>query len=185
MLNKMSLKMKLGVGFGTLLLIAVIVAGVGYYATFRTGEAIQRIVANADQQNLAMEMVEGLEMQTTGIRGFLLAGKEELLRHDQDGQTQFNENADKLEPMLVTEHGKKLLADARREFRDWRAINDRAIQRRREGKTKEAEDLVFSEQTSQSAPTFATMSRNSTALPTSSRTKQRKTRRRSRPAREP
>src|SRR5215467_11280915 len=105
-MHRLSLKMKLAFGFGTLLLVLAVVGGIGYYATLRMSDAADRIVTNAKVQNLAMEMVVGLEMQTTGIRGFLLAGKEELLKHDQEGQSRFKDSADRIEPLLVTERGK-------------------------------------------------------------------------------
>jgi methyl-accepting chemotaxis protein len=148
-MRKLSLKMKLGVGFGALLLIIAVVGGFGYYSTYRAAKATDRIVGSAQQQDLSNAMVASLEMQTTGVRGFLLAGKEDLLKHDQDGQAGFKAAVEKLEPLLTTEQGKKLMGDIRRQFGEWRTITDQAIQRRREGKSKEAADLIFSDHTTQ------------------------------------
>lgn len=148
-MRKLSLKMKLGVGFGTLLVIVAVVGGIGYYSSYRFSYATDQIVSSAQQQDLSNAMVASLEMQTTGVRGFLLAGKEDLLKHDEEGHGEFTAAADKLEPLLALEREKKLFADIRREFGEWRAISDRAIQRRREGNSKEAVDLVFSDQTTQ------------------------------------
>jgi methyl-accepting chemotaxis protein len=148
-MRKLTLKMKLGVGFGTLLVIVAVVGGLGYYSTYRLSDATDRIVLNGETQNFSMEMVAALEMQTTAIRGFLLAGKEELLKHDQEGQEAFKENAAKLEPLLQTERGKRVFADISRLFREYRTVADRQIQLRREGKTKEATDLAFAAHTTQ------------------------------------
>lgn len=148
-MRNLSLKMKLGVGFGILLMIIVAIGSIAYDATYRLSDATDRIIASAQKQDVSNAMVASLEMQTTGIRGFLLAGKEDLLKHDQDGQAEFKTAIEKLEPMLVTERGKKLLGDVRHQFGEWRAISDRAIQRRREGKSKEASEMIFSDQTTQ------------------------------------
>src|SRR6185369_16037799 len=103
-----------------------------------------------DKKNLLAETMESaLERQTTGVRGFLLTGKEDLLKVDQDGQQEFKEGANELQKLLVTEKGKKLFADITRSFEAWRAIANRQIELRRAGKTKEAEALAFSPETSQ------------------------------------
>jgi len=148
-MNKLSLRMKLTLGFGALLLILAVVGGIGYYSALRMSDAADKIVTNAKVQNLSMEMVVALEMQTTGIRGFLLAGKEELLKHDQEGQSRFKDSSDQIASLLTTEHGKQVFAEAQHNYRDWRVINDRAVALRRQGKSKEAEDLIFSDSTTQ------------------------------------
>jgi methyl-accepting chemotaxis protein len=145
----LSLKMKLGLGFGTLLSVMTVVGGIGFYSTFRIGTATEAIQVN-DKKNLLVQTMEtALEKQTTGVRGFLLAGKEDLLKHDQDGQQEFKENAEELQKLLVTDKGKKLFADITRSFEAWREIANRQVELRRAGKTKEAEGLAFSSETAQ------------------------------------
>jgi methyl-accepting chemotaxis protein len=148
-MNKLSLKMKLGLGFGTLLSVMTVVGGIGFYSTFRIGTATEAIQVN-DKKNLLVQTMEtALEKQTTGVRGFLLAGKEDLLKHDQDGQQEFKQNAEELQKLLVTDKGKKLFADITRSFEAWREIANRQVELRRAGKTKEAEGLAFSSDTAQ------------------------------------
>jgi methyl-accepting chemotaxis protein len=148
-MNKLSLKMKLGLGFGTVLVIMAVVGGMGFYATFRLADATSIAVSNGDKAILTKAMGTAIEAQTASIRGFLLSGKEDLLKHDQQAQQSFKENADKLEKMLVTEKGKKLFGDIRHSYDAFRPIADREIQLRRAGKTKEAEALTFSSETGQ------------------------------------
>jgi len=148
-MNKLSLKMKLGLGFATLLLVITVVAGIGFYSTFRLSAVTDNIQVNDKKNLLAETMESALERQTTGVRGFLLTGKEDLLKVDQDGQQEFKEGANELQKLLVTEKGKKLFADITRSFEAWRDIANRQIELRRAGKTKEAEALAFSPETSQ------------------------------------
>src|SRR5690349_20624402 len=141
-MNKLSLKMKLGLGFGVILVIMAAVGGIGFYSTFRLGAVTDNIQVNDQTMLLSQTMETALEIQTTGVRGFLLAGKEDLLKHDQEGQQEFKQSADKLEKVLVTEHGKKLFAEIKRSFEAFRSIADREVQLRRAGKNKEAEALA-------------------------------------------
>ena len=147
-MNKISLKMKLGLGFGSLLVILALVAGTGYYSTFRMSVANDKAVENLYKANLSTQMQVAIEKQTTGVRGFLLAGKEDLLKYDQDGQAEYKEASQSLDKQLVNEKGKKLFEDISSEYRDFRAICDKEIELRRAGKGAEAEQLAFSPQTS-------------------------------------
>ena len=148
-MNKISLKMKLSIGFGTVLVIVAVISGIGYHATYRLSNATDKIVLNAGTQNISMDLVASLEMQTKAVRGFLLSGKEEMIKSDEEGQTGFNESADKLEPLVSTERTKKVLADIRRQYQEYNALEDRMIQLRREGKMKEAVTLAFDAHTAQ------------------------------------
>ena len=149
-MNKISLKMKLALGFGSLLVILAMVAGTGYYATSRMEEANATAVFNLKKANLSQSMESGIEKETTGVRGFMLGGKEDLLKHDEEGQKQFKDSADQVEKMLVTEKGKKYFADISAEHREFRAFCDKEIELRRAGKTAEAIALVFSPEVAES-----------------------------------
>jgi len=148
-MNRLSLKVKLGLGFGAILTIMAIVGFVGFYGTYRLSDAMSKVESNGAKALTTESMDAAVEKQTTGVRGFLLAGKEDLLKHDQEGQQEFKENADKLEKGLVTEHGKKLFAEIKRSFEAFRSIADREVQLRRAGKNKEAEALAFSSEAAQ------------------------------------
>jgi len=148
-MNKLSLKMKLGLGFGVILVIMAAVGGIGFYSTFRLGAVTDNIQVNDQKMLLSQTMETALESQTTGVRGFLLAGKEDLLKHDQEGQQEFKQSADQLEKLLVTDQGKKVFAEMSRSFGEWRGIADREIELRRAGKNKEAETMAFSAETTQ------------------------------------
>jgi len=148
-MSRLSFKMKLAAGFGALLLLLAIVAGIGYYTTYLFSESADRLVAGADRQNITMDMVASLEMETSNLRAFLVDGKEVQLTRDQNGQAGFKESIDKLPPLLVTEQGKKLLAETQQEYREYQASVDRIIELRRQGKNKEALSLALDAHTLQ------------------------------------
>ena len=137
-MSKLTLKMKLAVGFGALLLILAIVAGIGYYTTYLFSDSADHLIAGADKQNISMDMVASLEMETSNLRGYIFDGNEADLTRDQDGQASFTESAAKLRPLLVTEKGKKLLADTEQKYKEYKATLDNVIALRRQGKAKEA-----------------------------------------------
>jgi methyl-accepting chemotaxis protein len=148
-MNKLSLKMKLGLGFGVILVIMTAVGGIGFYSTFRLATVTDNIQVNDKKMLLSETMETAIERQTTGVRGFLLAGKEDLLKHDQEGQQEFKQSADQLEKLLVTDEGKKVFAEMSRSFGEWRGFANREIELRRAGKNKEAEAMAFSAETTQ------------------------------------
>jgi methyl-accepting chemotaxis protein len=148
-MNKLSLKMKLGLGFGSLLLILVAMGFVANGIVSRLADVSGRVDAMMTKKDLASQIEAEIEKQTTGIRGFLLAGREDLLKIDDQGKQEFNENMDRLQKTIVTEEGKQLHADMRRAFDEYRAIADREIELRRAGKTTDAVELAFSPPTSQ------------------------------------
>ena len=147
-MTKMSLKMKLGVGFGVLLVIMAGVGYVGYSSAGTISDLSDVAVKNAEKKELSQAIQIAVEKQTTGVRGFLLAGREDLLKHYEEGSTEFRESSSKLDKTLVTEQGKQLFAEIQRTAEGLGAITEQEIQLRRAGKIKEATDLAFSTRTS-------------------------------------
>ena len=148
-MDKLSLKTKLGVGFGGLLVILMAMGLVAYHSVGELAQASSRVDQIATTKEMASQIEAAVEKQTSGVRGFLLAGKEDLLRHDEEGKSQFADNMDRLGKILVTEEARKSHTEIRGSYDEFRAIADREIGLRREGKTKQAEELVVSPQTSE------------------------------------
>jgi methyl-accepting chemotaxis protein len=143
-MKKLTLKMKLGLGFGSLLLILVAMGFVASGTVSRLAEISDRVDSMMTKKDRASQIEAEIEKQTTGIRGFLLTGREDLLKIDDQGKQELSENMDQLQKTIVTEDGKQLHAEIRRTFDEYRAIADREIELRRAGKTTEAVELAFS-----------------------------------------
>ena len=142
-MNNLSLKMKLGLGFGGLLLILVAIGFVAYNSVGRLADSSNQVDETMIKKDLSSEIEAAIEKQSTGIRGFLLAGKEDLLKHDEDGKRQYNDCMEKLGKLLTHDEGKKLQAEIAHSYADFRATADREIEMRRAGKAKEATALAF------------------------------------------
>ena len=148
-MNKLSLRMKLSLGFGSLSAILAAMGCLAYTSVGQLADTASRSEQIATRIYLASQIETAVEKQTTGVRGFLLAGKEDLLKHDTEGKQQFAESMDKLSKLLLLEEGKKFHAEIRRTYDEYRAIVDHEIQLRRANKTKEAAALVFSPHTAE------------------------------------
>ena len=147
MFRKLSLKMKLSLGFGTAVLLLVVTGFIGYSATGRMSDANDRATGAMEKAKASVGLTAAIEKQTTGIRGFLLKGDEALLKHDNEGLQEFREAMELMQAKVATEEGKKILGDIRSSFSEYRKIADEEIALQRAGKHKEAVELGFSAQT--------------------------------------
>ena len=143
-MNKLSLKMKLGLGFGSLLLNLTAVAFLAYFFIGQFADT----AARADQVMVKIYLISqieaAVEKQNTAVRGFLLSRTENQLARDEDGKRQFAESMDKLSKLLKLEESKSAYAEIHRTYGEYRVISDREIVLRRMNKTKEAVVLAFS-----------------------------------------
>jgi methyl-accepting chemotaxis protein len=142
-MNKLSLKMKLGLGFGALLLIVVVLGVVGYESTVTTAELSGQVERQVQKKDMTVAVDGSVDKQLVALRGFLLDGDEEHLKNGETAQVTFRESMGQLEKLLQTEEGKKAFAAIQQLYGEYRPIMDHAIQLRRAGKTKEAVDLIF------------------------------------------
>ncbi len=142
-MNKISLKMKLGVGFGVLILMIAVMGYVSYSSVNRLSDLTDEVLKQTEKTRLAYGADDGFEMQINGTRTFLLTGQDDALKHRQEGTDQAKENTDKLGPLLQTERGKAIFARLLAASGELEKIQDSSIALRRAGNTKAAVDLMF------------------------------------------
>jgi methyl-accepting chemotaxis protein len=145
-MNKLSLKMKLGLGFGSLLMFLMALGVVAYTSVGQLADVSKRADNIMTKKDMVSHLEATLEMQTTGVGGFLISGREDTLQRDQEGKQEFADTMDELGKLLVTEEGKRLHGEIRSTYVEFRSASDREIQLQRAGNTKEAEALMFSPQ---------------------------------------
>jgi methyl-accepting chemotaxis protein len=143
-MSKLSLKMKLGVGFGILLLIVAALGIYGYRSAVTANELSDQVELQVETKEWALSAEGGIEKQLSAMRGFLLTGREDYMNALEAGRAQVRENSDKLDKALQTEEGRKVFGDFRRKYESYRSIQDEAAALRRANKTNQAVDLVFS-----------------------------------------
>jgi methyl-accepting chemotaxis protein len=147
--NKISLKMKLGLGFGTLLLIMAVMGIMSYTSIDKLSNLTDEITKQSHKTLLATEVDNGLELQTSGTRGYMLSGSEETLKRREEGMAQVDKAMDELQKLLQTERGKAAFAQVDAAAKELRDLQGKAVELRRNGKTKEAVDLLFAEHAAQ------------------------------------
>lgn len=148
-MKNLSVKMKLAVGSGSLLVIPVALSAFSVFTLNRANDAFEAARFATEKRGLALELESSVEKQTTAVRGFLLTGRQDLLKHDEEGKQSQGEALDQLRQSVHTEQGKQYLAEIMRLLPIWRGYADREIELRRQNKDKEAVDMAFGEQVSQ------------------------------------
>ena len=146
-MHQLSLKMKLSLGFGVLLVIVVALGIIGYRSALQADQLSDEVEKQVTKKDNTLLMDTSIQMQLAGLRGFLLTGDENTLKLLEDGRTQFQQKADQVENALQTDAGKKLFVDFRSKYTGYISIMDQAVQLRRAGKSKEAIDLIFQPKT--------------------------------------
>src|SRR3984957_4601462 len=141
--NKLSLKVKLGLGFGGVLLILAIMGTAACNGVGQLSDISDRVVKAMTQKDLASQVHASIEMQSTGVRGFLLSGRDDTLQHDDAGKKQLAESMETLRQTIVTDEGRRLQDEVQQNYAEWRPIADSAIALRRAGKIKQAENALF------------------------------------------
>ncbi len=149
MLNKLSLKMKLGMGFGTLLLIMTIMGVISFTSINNVAALGDEVNKQMGKKQLSNDAEAAIEMQTSGGRGYLLSGSEETLKRREEGIAQFDKSMAELNKLLQTERGRAVYASLDSAARELRDIQGKAIELRRSGQAKEAVGLLFSDHANQ------------------------------------
>ena len=147
-MNRLSLKMKLGMGFGVPLLILTII-GVFAYRLANTEDALSdQVEKQVHKVELMSKVRDAVYMHIMGLRGFLITGNEDQLKDFEQGKAQFQENMDEMEKLLQTEEGKRTFRDIKDTYGEYRQYMDRSIALRRAGKIQKAIEAIFNPQVS-------------------------------------
>jgi methyl-accepting chemotaxis protein len=140
MMQKIGLKTKLAVGFGSVLLILVGIGVVAYSVTFRFSASFDRAKGALDMSDMATEAELAVEKQMSATHDYVLYGREDLLNHDQEERWEFAEIMSKL-AQVGEEQDRKMLPGMQQAADQYRRLLDGMVQLRSSGKTAEAKDL--------------------------------------------
>ena len=145
-MSKLSLKVKLAGGFGTLLAALALMGFFSYTSIEKLSDLTDEMTKQLLKKQYSLEIDSGLELQTSSTRGFLLTGKEEVLKRRDEGIDQFGDRLAKLRGLLQTDTGKALGARIESEGKELQQAQQRAIELRRAGNAKAATDLLFADE---------------------------------------
>ena len=141
-MNKLTVRMNLFIGFGTLLFVLILSGLTGFRAIVKLDGAADEVARKVTEKDLSMLLMESVFKESSGTRGFLVSGQEKVLERDRDGQREFRDTAQQLVPLVQSEQGKKLYAEIQRAQDELRAVLDEEIRLHQSGKVKEAEILA-------------------------------------------
>jgi methyl-accepting chemotaxis protein len=144
----MGLKAKLTAGFGVILLILSALGVFSYLTIGKMGKASADTDERVRKMEQSFRIETSIEKQTTGVRGFLLAGREDLLAHDEEEKKKYLDAVEQLQSTVRTEEDKRLLTEIRRNYEAYRAAMDREVRLRRANQERDAITLAFSSETS-------------------------------------
>jgi methyl-accepting chemotaxis protein len=144
MLGKLSLKMKMAAGFGSLLLMMAALGVVNYIATLRFSDSFARAEATAESDKTAALAEFAIEKQTAAVRGYLLYGREDMLERNEEGRKELAGYIQRLVKDAETEEEKNLNLRLEETAAEYQKICDRMVALGRQGKTREAIALGLS-----------------------------------------
>jgi methyl-accepting chemotaxis protein len=136
MMTQASLRTKLTVGFGVLMLALVADSLMGFVSVGKLAAATISLDTAEERRKLVLVMRLAMEEQRAGLRSFLLGnpGSEEM----EEGRRNFQNAADKYSSLLKTEEGRNLLSSLLQASTPYGRMLDSAVEQRREGMTKKA-----------------------------------------------
>jgi len=147
MMSKASLRAKMTLGFGVLILALAANSLVGYLSVAKLATTTDTFELSVEKGKLALLMQGAIEQQRAGARGFLLGSNN--LSDFEAGRRAFQDAAEKVPSMLKTETGRKLFANVMQASDEYNRLLDREIQLQKAGKTKEASSLCVSPEANQ------------------------------------
>src|SRR2546426_95545 len=156
MMSKLSLKMKLAVGFGTLLIILVVIATVAYTAVGSLAEAAKEVGRKASEKEMLVKIELAVAKGRSGSASYLLLDRNEALEVDEEGKRDYKDSIEELTPLVHSDEGKRLFSEVRHSYDNLRAVSDKEAQLRRSGKTKDAIQTL----TRESDPAFKQLHEN-------------------------
>ena len=149
MLSKMSVGAKVAGGFAILLLIFAISSGVTYYSVGQAATISETVERTSKNTLLAAKMEDALDRRISGIRGYLLTGKDKERASYESAKQDFSERTEELRNLIVMEEARQLLAKCQQASQDYAAETDRVAELRTANHLQEASDLYFSPQAAQ------------------------------------
>ena len=148
MLTHVSLRTKLTMGFGILILALAANSLVGYLSVAKLGTTTAALDAAVEKRKMVLQMRLAMEQQRAGVRLFLLGNQS--LGEMETGRQTFQNIGEKFSARLVTDEGKRRLSSVLQSGAQYEQLMDRVVQMHREGKTKEALALSLSSEANQS-----------------------------------
>lgn len=154
-MNRVKLKTKLAIGFGSLLLVLTVTTGFSYRTFVELDVLTDQVEDRSHKLELARTIEAAVFRESSGIRGFLLLNQESMLDRVEEGKHEYKDSADAIRQKLRTEDGKRLFDEIDRLHESYGGYLAQEISLQRAGKHKEATEVL----TKQIVPVAADLSK--------------------------
>src|ERR1700686_5374101 len=124
MLSRMNVGAKFASGLAMILLILATSSGVTYYSVRQVAEISAVVEATSQKTILSAKLDDGLDRRISGIRGFLLTGKDKEHDSYEKAKQDFSKIMGELRPLLVAEEAKQLWAKGDQLSTDYATATD-------------------------------------------------------------
>jgi len=139
-MGELGLRAKLGIGFGTLLFIVMLLGALGYRSALTTESISRDVQLNSTIKDLSFAVRLAIEKEKVGNRDALLNGDTTYLNA---AKTEFQARMEALRPLLSSEEGRRLFADVERANAAYCTLGTEALALHRAGKSKDAVNRFY------------------------------------------
>jgi len=138
-LPHLSLRQKIGIGFGSLLAIIAVMGGIGYRTAEANANAANDVQIYSALHDATRSIDRDVLIQRIGARDILMGRDKESTRLFDHGEADFRRQFADLKPLLPTPRARELYARAELASANYIARNDRIVDAFRNGKEDEAQ----------------------------------------------
>lgn len=139
-MKKMSLRAKLWIGCGSLLVILFALGAAGFQSALTTGALVRTVQFNVKKQNLAAAIELAVEKEKVGGRDALLHNDTSYLSA---ARADYHENMAALEPLLSTPTSHRLFSEIRDAGAGYDRYVDESIELLRSGRQAQALEVFY------------------------------------------
>jgi methyl-accepting chemotaxis protein len=137
---------KIAAGFGVMVALTLVIAGLAIYALRTVVDAKDRVIArNAQVLIEAKKLESDLEHEGSANRGFFLTGEDKFLEQMRDGRKEFTDTLERLKGLVYTDEGQRRLDDIARAEAIHLAAIEQTVALRRGNATPDAIRRGFEE----------------------------------------
>lgn len=145
-MKKLSLKAKLWINCGSLLLILLVVGGIALKTALTTQTLAGTVQFNGHKQDLAGDIQLAIEKEKVGGRDALLHDDSKYLTA---ARAEFQEKSDELKPLLTSATSHQLFSQIQDQNAAYSGLVDQAIQKHQAGDQAGAVDIFYGSATKQ------------------------------------
>jgi methyl-accepting chemotaxis protein len=143
-LRQLGLKPKIVIGFGSLLAIIAGMGLIGYRSAVISEKTSHEVETDSAKKDITASMQQDLLTQRVGARDVLMGASLENLHLYEQGEQDFHNAMDELQPLLTTDEARELFARTEAARVNYVRRNDQVVARYRSGDTKGA-NVMFRE----------------------------------------